>query len=236
MYLILKKTVRIVNEQTKSYFVNKLQGYDDLITERENRLNEIDELIKNREIGKEENKKELSKGGYAFDTNVIDLFNSTQYQDKNIFELNKKIDENFVVNYEELVKDFLTFCDDSKDYRFCLRLREKFDSEQIYNFKSMMENEMEEAFKEFLTPKEYKIYDAFKLIINDHSIENFVIYLDQLVDLNSPKVVILVGNKHENYDHLSEYIETKYNDKIYRGLKIVYKNKVYDFSLSERNI
>ena len=71
MFLILKKTVRIVNEQTKSYFVNKLQGYDDLITERENKLNEIDELIKNREIGKEENKKEL-KVGYAFDTNVID--------------------------------------------------------------------------------------------------------------------------------------------------------------------
>ena len=93
MYLILKRTVRIVNEQTKSYFVNKLQGYDDLIADRENKLNEIDELIKNREIGKEENKKELSKGGYAFDTNVIDLFNSTEYQDNNIFELNKKIDE-----------------------------------------------------------------------------------------------------------------------------------------------
>lgn len=236
MFLILRKTVRIVNEQTKSYFVNKLQGFDDLITERELKLNEIDELIKSRELGKEENKKELSKGGYAFDTNVINLFNSTQYQDKNVFELNRKIDENFVVNYEELISDFLTFCDDNKDYEFCLKLRDKFDSEKIYNLKSMMELEMEEEMKRFLDEKEYKIYEAFKLIINDHSIENFVIYLDQLVDLNSPKVVILVGNKHENYDHLSEYIETKYNDKIYRGIKIVYKNKVYDFSLSERNI
>lgn len=236
MFIILKKTVRIVNEQTKSYFVNKLQGYDDLITERENKLNEIDELIKNREIGKENNKKELSKGGYAFDTNVIDLFNSTQYQDKSIFELNKKIDETFVVNYEELVRDFLTFCDDSKDYDFCLNLRNKFDSEQIYRFKSMMSYEVEEELKKFLTEKEYKIYEAFKIIINEHSIENFVIYLDQLVDLNSPKIVILVGSKHENYDHLSEYIETKYNDRIYRGIKIVYKNRVYDFSLSERNI
>ena len=234
MYIILKRTVRIVNEQTKSYFVNKLQGYDDLITDRENKLNEIDELIKSREIGKEGNKKELSKDGYAFDTNVIDLFNSTQYQDKNIFELNKKIDETFVVNYEELVKDFLSFCDDSKDYEFCIALRNKFDSEQIYRFKSTMD--METELKEFLNEKEYKIYEAFKLIISDHSIENFVIYLDQLVDLNSPKIVILVGSKHENYDHLSKYIETKYSDKIYRGIKIVYKNKVYDFSLSERNI
>ena len=236
MYLILKKTVRIVNEQTKSYFVNKLQGYDDLITEKENKLNEIDELIKNRELGRENNKKEHTRGGYAFDTNVIDLFNNTQYQDRNIFELNKKIDENFVVNYEELVKDFLTFCDDSKDYAFCLTLRDKFNSEQIYRFKSMMNDEMDKELKEFLTEKEYKVYDAFKLIINEHTIENFVIYLDQLVDLNSPKVIILVGSKYENYDHLSEYIETKYNDKIYRGLKIIYKNKVYDFSLSERNI
>ena len=63
-----------------------------------------------------------------------------------------------------------------------------------------------------------------------------MVYLDQLVDLNSQKIVILVGSKNENYDHLSEYIETKYNDKIYRGIKIVYKNRVYDFSLSERNI
>ena len=39
MYLILKRTVRIVNEQTKSYFVNKLQGYEDLIADRENKLN-----------------------------------------------------------------------------------------------------------------------------------------------------------------------------------------------------
>ena len=234
MYIILKRTVRIVNEQTKSYFVNKLQGYDDLIADRENKLNEIDELIKNREIGKEGNKKELSKGGYAFDTNVIDLFNSTQYQDKNIFELNKKIDETFVVNYEELVKDFLSFCDDSKDYEFCTNLRNKFNSEMIYFLKSTMNTEDE--LKKILSEKEYKIYEAFKLIISEHSIENFVIYLDQLVDLNSPKVVILVGSKHENYDHLSEYIETKYNDKIYRGLKIIYKNRVYDFSLSERNI
>ena len=235
MFIILRKTVRIVNEQTKSYFVNKLQGYDDLIAERETKLSEIDELIKNKEIGKENNRRNLM-GGYAFDTEMIDLFNSTEYQDKNIFALNRKIDETFIVNYEELIKDFLTFCDDSNDYDFCLNLRNKFNSEKIYNLKSMLEDDMQKELQLYLTEKEYKIYEAFKVIISEHSIENFVVYLDQLVDLNSPKVIILVGSKHENYDHLSEFIETKYNDKIYRGIKIIYKNKVYDFSLSERNI
>ncbi len=237
MFQILKKTVSIVNEQTKSYFVNKLQGYDDIIREKENKLHEISESIKDKEKGiKEENNNSQVINNYAFDTEVIDLFNSTKYKDKSIFELNKRIDEKFVVNYEELVRDFLSFCDDSKDYEFCYNLRHKFDSEIIYQFKSLLPSEVDDNMKNFLTAKEYKIYDAFKAIISEHTIENFIDYLDQLVDLNNPKITILVGNKSENYDHLSDYIVTKYNDKIYRGLKIIYKNKVYDFSLSERNI
>ena len=237
MFMILKKTVGIVNTQTKSYFVNKLQGYDDLITEKENKLQEIDDLIKDKEKGIKEdnNNKELSKS-YAFDTNVIDLLNSTKYQDKNVLEINKIIDENFVVNYEELVKDFLSLCDEDTNYDFCLNLRGKFDSDTIYKIKSMMDDDKEDMIKKMLSEKEYKVYEAFKLIVSDHSIENFIDYLDQLVDLNNPKITILTGNKSENYDHLSEYIETKFNDKIYRGIKIIYRNKVYDFSLSERNV
>lgn len=237
MFMILKKTVGIVNTQTKSYFVNKLQGYDDLIRDKENKLQEIDDLIKDKEKGIKEdnNNKELSKS-YAFDTNVIDLLNSTKYQDKNVLELNKIIDENFVVNYEELVRDFLSLCDEDTNYDFCLNLRGKFDSDTIYKIKSMMDSDKEDFIKKMLNDKEYKVYEAFKLIVSDHSIENFIDYLDQLVDLNNPKITILTGNKSENYDHLSEYIETKFNDKIYRGIKIIYRNKVYDFSLSERNV
>ena len=237
MFLILKKTVGIVNDQTKSYFVNKLQGYDDLIQDKENKLLEIETQIKDKEKGiKEEETLVNNNQRYAFDNNVIDLFNATKYQDQNIFELNKKIDENFVVNYEELIKDFLTLCDDGTDYDFCVNMRGKFDSDMIYHLKCMPSGDYEAELKRILDSKEYKVYEAFKLVTSENNIENFIDYLDQLVDLNNPKVRILVGNKSENYDHLSKYIETVYNDKIYRGIKIVYKNKVYDFSLSERNV
>ena len=237
MFLILKKTVGIVNSQTKSYFVNKLQGYDDLIQDKENRLDEIDKLIKNKEKGiKEAGTNEHNNVGYAFDSNIIDIFNNTKYQDNNIFELNRKIDENFLVNYEELIKDFLALCNDKNDYDFCVNLRGKFNSDVIYKLKSTLPSDLENEYKQMLDDKEYKVYETFKLVAVDKSIDSFIAYLDELVDLNSPRVKILVGNKSENYDHLSEYIDTIYNDKIYRGIKIIYKNKVYDFSLSERNV
>ena len=236
MFMILKKTVGIVNSQTKSYFINKLQGYDDLITEKENKLLEIDELIKNKEKGIKEDNSNKKDKKIAFDTNIIELLNSAKYQDKSLLEVNKFIDDNFVVNYEELIKDFLSLCDENKNYEFCLNLRGKFTSDVIYELKSMTSLEQDEKIKKMLNSKEYKVYEAFCLVVSEKSVDNFVGYLDQLVDLNNPKITILVGNKSENYDHLSEYINTVFNDKIYRGIKIIYRNKVYDFSLSERNV
>ena len=251
MFLILKKTVKIVNSQTKSYFVNKLQNYDNLIEAKENKLNEIEELIKNRETGLKEKKEEsLAQAGaiailskeenkgkeYNFDTDVIDLLNQTKYQDKNVFELNKKIDEKFVINYEELIKDFLSFTDDNKDYDFCSKLRDKFDSDTIYKFKTVIPSKLDEAYREYLNDREYSVYEAFKLVTVQNTIENFIDYLDRMKELNSPYIKILVGSRNENYNYLSEYIETIFSSKIYRGIKIIYKNKIYDFSLSERDV
>ena len=237
MFLVLKKTVGIVNDQTKSYFVNKLQGYDELIQDKENKLLEIDNLIKDKENGIKDKKEEKDDNqSYVFDSGIIDLFNDAKYQDKSILELNRKIDDLFVVNYEELVKDFLALCKDKSDYDFFFFLRGKFDSDTIYKLKSMLPDVREEEIKNMLDKKEYKVYETFKLVTSDISVDSFIDYLDRLIILNNPQVLILVGNKSENYDHLSEYVKTVFNDKIYRGIKIIYKDKVYDFSFSERNV
>ena len=236
MFLILKKTVKIVNSQTKSYFVNKLQNYDNLIEAKENKLNEIEELIKNRETGLKEEKEENKGKEYNFDTDVIDLLNQTKYQDKNVFELNKKIDQKFIINYEELIKDVLSFTDDNKYYDFSSKLRDKFDSDTIYKFKTVIPSKLDEAYREYLNDREYSVYEAFKLVTVQNTIENFIDYLDRMKELNSPYIKILVGSRNENYNYLSEYIETIFSSKIYRGIKIIYKNKIYDFSLSERDV
>lgn len=236
MFVILKKTVRIVNSQTKSYFVNKLQGYDDLIRDKESKLSEIDELIKDKEKGiKEDNTHNDVKTGYAFDTNVIDLLNSTQYQDKNIFELNKKIEEKFIINYEDLLKDFLSNIKDNNKYDFTLKLRNKFTPDEIYKIETLLPEERDKYLKELLTDEEYKVYEIF-VISNKFNMVDFIDYLNRLIELNNPTVTVLVPNKNINYDYIDSKIKTKVSDNIYRGIKIIYKNKVYDFSLNEGNV
>ena len=137
MFFILKSTVKKINSQTKLYFVDKLQEYDYMIDKKEAKLNEINKEIEKKEIKGEQSDTSINRKNYEFDYQIIDLLNKTKYQDKNIFELNKMIDEKFNINYVELIKQFLSQIEDDGAYQFCLDLNNKFTSEEIYKLKVM---------------------------------------------------------------------------------------------------
>lgn len=236
MFFILRKTVKTINNQTKLYFVDKVQEYDYLITQKEEQLEEIDKEIKEKESQKEE--KELYGGtsNYEFDYNIIDLINRTKYQDKNIFTINKKIDEKFNFDYEAIIKKFLENVKGKEQYDFCNNLKNKFTSEKIYLLKSLPNKEQETKIKELLNDQEYKVYKIYKEIDNSNNIDGFIDYLNEMIDLNNPKIIVYVGDKNENYDHINENVKTIYRNDIYKGIKIKYQNKIYDYSLNERNV
>ena len=49
MFFILKGTVKKINSQTKLYFVDKLQEYDYLIDQKEEKLNQINQEIREKD-------------------------------------------------------------------------------------------------------------------------------------------------------------------------------------------
>ena len=236
MFIILKTTVKKINTQTKQYFVDKLQEYDYMIDNKLNKLNEINEELKEKELKREEQDTSTSSRHYDFDYQIIDLLNKTEYQDKNIFELNKEIENKFKMDYESLIKKFLEHIDDDGRYQFCINLKEKFTSEEIYKLKIMLPDEQEEYLKKLLNEKELEIYNIYCKLEKKPNIEGFLDYINELIDLNNPNITIYVGKKDENYDHLSKYIKTIYSKDIYRGIKIIYQKRIYDYSLNERNV
>lgn len=237
MFFILKGTVKKINSQTKLYFVDKLQEYDYLIDQKEEKLNNINEEIKKQEKLIVEEKEGSRKNTYEFDYQIIDLFNKTKYQDKNIFELNRKIDETFNIDYIELLKKFLEYVKDDGTYQFCIDLRDKFTSEIIYQLKIMSSDEQKKYLSEMLKEQEYNIYKLYLVAEGRQaSVDGFMEYLDELIDLNSPNIIVYVGSKYENYDYLSKYIKTVYSKDIYKGIRVIYRKRIYDYSLNERNV
>ncbi|MEE3342527.1 MAG: hypothetical protein VZS44_00340 [Bacilli bacterium] len=236
MFLILRKTVKKINTQTKLYFVDKSQEYDYLISEKVEKLKELDEELKEKEINKGNKVEGSNNNNFEFDFNIIDLFNNTEYQDKNIFELNKKIDEKFNIDTDMLLKKFLSFIDDDSKYLFCENLKNKFTSDVIYSLKILTAEDLDVEMKKMLSDDEYKLYKLYTEVNTSVSIDGFIDYINELIDLNNPCIVVYVGDKSKNYDHMSKYIKTIYSSDIYKGIKIKYHNKIYDYSLNERNV
>lgn len=233
MYHILSTTVKKINEQTKTYFVEKLQVYDNLIEDKEKKLNELEDLIKNKKKELEKTSDTNQKKDYTFDKNIIDIMTDAEYKGK-AFEIQKKIDENFNFDYENIIMDFINKNVDDKDYNTCINIKNKFNSKLIYNIKN--EIDLEKAILSHLEDNEKNIFNKFKSINAKYNIDDFLNYIDEIITNNSPYVEVQVANSKQNYDHLSKYIKTVVNDSIYKGIKIIYKNKVYDFSLNERNV
>lgn len=235
MSLVLKNAVKTIDDKSKSYFVDKLKEYDYLIDEKEKRLSELESELEKRKNGLKDNGFEVGKPSYDFDTSIIDLLTETSYLDKNIFEINKRIEEKFIINYEDLIKDFLANIKDDNKYDFCLNLRNKFNPEEIYKIEILLPDEREEYLKDFLSKEEYLVYEIFTSS-NKFNMEDFIDYLNRLIELNDPMVTVLVPSKSINYDYIDNKIKTRVSENIYRGIKILYRNKVYDFSLNEGNV
>lgn len=236
MFFILKSTVKKINSQTKLYFVDKLQEYDYLIDQKEERLNQINKEIKEKELKREDGNTSINGKSYEFDYQIIDLLNKTQYQDKNIFEMSKKIDEKFNIDYVALLTEFLSNVKEDGTYSFCKNLRAKFTSDIIYKLKVMSNEEQKEYLKTFLLEEEYQIYKLYCDLNEKGDLDGFLDYLNELMDLNNPMVFVYVGKREENYDYLSKYIKTIYSKDIYKGIRIIYRNRIYDYSLNERNV
>ena len=79
MFFILKGTVKKINSQTKLYFVDKLQEYDYMIDEKLEKLNHINEELKEKELKREEQDTSTDSRHYDFDYQIIDLLNKTEY-------------------------------------------------------------------------------------------------------------------------------------------------------------
>lgn len=236
MFFVLKSTVKKINSQTKLYFVDKVQEYDYMIDEKLEKLSKINQELKEKEINNEEENNSINSNNYEFDYRIIDLLNKTKYQDKNIFEINKMIDEKFDIDYVGLLKEFLKNIKEDDSYNFVTNLRNKFTSDIIYKLKVLTDEEQVELLNKNLSNNELEIYKAYLKINKKFNIDSFIDYLNELVDLNNPNIIVYVGNKTENYDYLSEHIQTIYSKDIYKGIKIIYKNKIYDYSLNERNV
>ena len=145
------------------------------------------------------------------------------------------IEQGFIVDNEEVVKSFIkdkTDKDNLKRYKKLKQVKDYILEIGVYQILTSNDEGFMETVEREIEKIDHKIYQKY-IMTNDYfEIEDFLNYLENEIGTCDPTVYVIVGGEDENYDHIDERIETVYDEKVCKGLKIIYRNKLYDYSLS----
>lgn len=235
LMLILTFMVKRINSMLKKIYVDKLQEYDFLINDKEERAIKLSSEIEEKEKFVEGLKNKIDEISITeskkTDDKVI-LPTDTDYEDENILEGYKKIKRNFSFNTKKILKEFIekNCKDDDKLYKTLKGIRSYFTYKTMYKISSYQSEEQRLIVNNLLSEEEKKVVDKLlkRKVFNT---KTFVKRLDDMILRNNPIVNVYVGNKNENYNNINANIRTIYDKNIVDGFKIEYKGKLYDYSI-----
>ena len=161
------------------------------------------------------------------------LSEQSNYEVDDIFKINKMIDEKFSLDYCDVIKKFIkneTIDDGLDRYKKLVYIRNFIDKNDLYNIMISGNNKIENIIHK-LQNIDKEIYDEYSLYNNSFDLLDFINYVDIEISKVDPTIYVFVGQRNVDYHYLDDRIKTIYDEKIYKGIKIIYHNKVYDYSL-----
>lgn len=230
LFIALKKLIATITEDSKNYYLKKIQDYDEKIYEKEKQLQSLE--TKNEEEVKIREKEIVNK---SFDKNFLDVLNQTEYETVNALKIANKVDEIFNINEEKIIKDFVSKITVDENYFLLESIEDKFSPNLIYKLKMLNTDSQIKEISKMLSDEEYEIFNSY-LERKKFNLDKFLLELSLLLERTKPHIEVITGNHNKNYDYLSKYIKTTYSEDIYKGIIIKYQNKIYDYSIDERDV
>ena len=227
LFLLLKKEVNDINKKSKIYFVHKAQEYTDSINRNDK------EDIKDKKIGENKDNNEDNTNN----SQVIYVDKKASYEIKDLFKMMRIIDNNFSYSNTRLINYFIkNYVIEDEDklsrYTSLKKMKNYIYKIGIYNIIVNDDVKVIDAIVKELRLFNEDLFMEFYSGKESFDVEDFCNFLDYEIGKCDPTIYIYVGNNKLNYDRINKRIKTIYSKDIYKGIKIVYLNKLYDYSLS----
>ncbi|MDO4438758.1 MAG: hypothetical protein Q4B86_04850 [Eubacteriales bacterium] len=226
-----------------------LAVYDELIEEKSKQLSELKE--KENEL-KAEQKKEISGVGFPIQTNrnksvhneSVSL-KAVPFHDDTYVSSYKRIKEGFSVDSESLAENFVNALEaessEESEYRKLIAdMLDTFSFENTYKLSLLEKDKYELVLRDVLNNSEYEIYSEWAIKNTSKNISEFRDWLkleyertDNLVKVRIPSnsTEHTDASDHTKLSETDDRIRYENDNSICEGAKIIYKNKLYDYSI-----
>ena len=248
VFILFKNIIKRIDENAKTFFVNKLHSFDYILEEKQTKLEEIKSEIEgikleNRNILRNDDditdeyngrKKIDSKKTYELDEEEEEELlrirkqkqNNTlkdpDYRDNRFFNNYKELKRLFTVDNEQIVRDFIAKnknVKEEKEYKTLQNIKEKFDEDAIYGCLTLNSDLKKKVIDEVLTKKEKTILNFEKLSNkNDFTVNDLIDYIDERMEQIEPTIYIYVNGLTTNYNYIDKNIVTKQYSNMSEGI------------------
>ena len=229
MFLSLKKLIESINKESQNYYFKNMQEMDSKIDEKNKKL-----LEKYEEKIDVENKKDVIEEK-SLDKELLDIYNHTDYEKENALKVANKVEEIFNIDEEKVLKDFIKNISIDENNKIYQSILDRFSPNLIYKLKMLNKESQINEISKMLSDEEYNVFHDY---IETHKfrLNKFLLDLNLIIERTNPVIEVLTGNKNKNYNYISPYIKTIYSDDVYKGIIIKYQDKIYDYSINERDV
>ena len=260
IFILFRNIIKRMDDNAKKYFVNKMQGYDYILEEKQDKLEKIkaeitqlEESNKNilkstdddEEFNEEIHKSEKHQKKYEKDEDILLRretneqinynLNVPDYRETQFFNNYKEVRQAFTINNEKIIKDFIAKhknLKEEKEYKALKKLRGKFDQDTIYGCLTLDKKEQKELLDEAITATEKKLVKLKELSeYPNFSVETLVKYIDDRTEEIDPTVYIYTNVLDKKYEDIDKNIVNKQYNNMSEGIIIKYRNKIYDYSI-----
>ena len=232
---LLAYIVKRINLLSKNIFFDKMEQFDFLIGDKEEKVDELNNVISKKENDILNLELKISEYMGLSDTkktdNEVVLPIYVDFEDEDVITNYKSIKEKFDFDTKDIIEKFLKEkVSDNINYNVYVKVRSYFTYDVLYRLYTYQKSEQLLIISNLLSQDEKKVLNEY-LNKDNFDIKNFISSLDELIIKNSPEIKIFVGSENENYNFLDSHINTIYDANIIEGFKILYKGIVYDYSI-----
>lgn len=230
--LILYKIGGFLKTKSKNEFMSKLNVYDEII---DSKINEIKSLEKkldelsgnNKEITRIFGSKGNIIGGY----NVKPI---ADYTDSRFFDNYLYLRDSFKLDYDGIINDFVSnvLNNNVEQNNIYNDILKKLDFDTKFSLMGKDVNGQIDELNKIFTDEESTVLYGFVNSVSAFKLSDFIEFIRNNQIINSDVVEIRLSKdlSHINTMETDERINFIIDENILEGLKIIYKNKVYDYS------
>ncbi|MGL5972399.1 MAG: hypothetical protein ACRCZK_01585 [Oscillospiraceae bacterium] len=229
--LILGQVSANLRYRAKNEFITRLNVYDDII---DNKILEIKELENKIEDISREGEITYNQHNNVGSNNASNftIAKVADYTDESFFENYRYLKESFKLNYEEIINQFKQkfLLENNTIDSYFSSIKEKIIFDVRYKLLLKNKDEQLEYLNNIFIKEENEILNKFIEDKGNFELLEFINFVEENKTLIDKNAIVRLSKDLETIICEDDHIDFIVDEDIIEGLKIIYRNKIYDYS------